>query len=113
MGYARNVYSASALLDMYAKCGKVDDANEVFKIMPDRNYVSWNAIIAGYAGKGDVKYCFLLLRAMEKEGVQLDDGTFSPLLTLLNEESFYKLTLQVHAKVEKLGLGCEVKCLMV
>ncbi|KAM3323036.1 putative pentatricopeptide repeat-containing protein [Capsicum chacoense] len=109
MGYVRNVYSASALLDMYAKCGKVDDANEVFKRMPERNYVSWNAIIAGYAGKGDVEYCFWLLRAMEKWGVKPDDGTFSPLLTLLNEERFYRLTMQVHAKVEKLGLGCEVK----
>ncbi|XP_004229762.1 putative pentatricopeptide repeat-containing protein At3g25970 [Solanum lycopersicum] len=109
MGYVGNVYAASALLDMYAKCGKVDDANEVFQTMPERNYVSWNAIIAGYAGKGDIEYGFWLLRGMEQEGVQLDDGTFSPLLTLLNENKFYKLTMQVHGKVEKLGLRCEVK----
>ncbi|KAJ8565581.1 hypothetical protein K7X08_008157 [Anisodus acutangulus] len=111
MGYLGNVYSASALLDMYAKCGKVDDANKVFQRMPERNYVSWNAIIAGYAGKGDIEYCFWLLRGMEQEGMQLDYGTFSPLLTLLNEDRFYKLAMQVHAKVEKLGLGCEVKVL--
>lgn len=109
MGYIGNVYSASALLDMYAKCGKVDDANEVFQRMPERNYVSWNAIIAGYASKGDIEYVFWLLRCMEKEGMKLDDGTFSPLLTLLNEDKFYKLTMQVHAKVEKLGLSCEAK----
>ncbi|OIS99549.1 PREDICTED: putative pentatricopeptide repeat-containing protein At3g25970 [Nicotiana attenuata] len=109
MGYVGNVYSASALLDMYAKCGKVDDANKVFQRMPERNYVAWNAIIAGYAGKGDIEYCFWLLRGMEQEAMQLDDGTFSPLLTLLNEERFYKLTMQVHAKVEKLGLCCQVK----
>lgn len=109
MGYVGNVYSASALLDMYAKCGKVDDANEVFQSMPERNYVSWNAIIAGYAGKGDIEYSFWLLRGMEHEGMKLDDGTFSPLLTLLNEDKFYKLAMQVHAKVEKLGLGCEAK----
>ncbi|CAN4125921.1 unnamed protein product [Withania somnifera] len=109
MGHVWNVYSSSALLNMYARCGKVDYAFKVFQYMPERNYVSWNAIIAGYAGKGDIGYCFWLLRDMEQEGVELDDGTFSPLLTLLNEERFYMLTMQVHAKVEKLGLGCEVK----
>ncbi|GFZ08263.1 pentatricopeptide repeat (PPR) superfamily protein [Actinidia rufa] len=45
--YGGDVYSASALLDMYAKCERVEDAYKVFRGMPERNFVSWNAMIAG------------------------------------------------------------------
>lgn len=104
-GYGENVYSGSALLDMYAKFGKVEEARKVFHYMPERNSVSWNALIAGYTEIGDLDSCFQLLKQMEcYDGVHLDDGTFSPLLTLFDDLKFYKLLSQVHAKVLKLGL---------
>lgn len=104
-GYEGNVYAASALLDMYAKCGRVGDAHKMFEYMPERNYVSWNALIAGYAEVGDQKNCFQLLRFMGHEGVRLDDGTFAPLLTLLDDPKKYKLTMQLHAAILKHGLA--------
>ncbi|CAI9113869.1 OLC1v1014560C1 [Oldenlandia corymbosa var. corymbosa] len=103
-GYGGNVYSGSALLDMYAKCGRVGDSYRVFQYMPERNSVSWNALIAGYAEIGDQESCFRLFKLMEQERVPLEDGTFVPLLTLLDDPVFYKLTMQLHAKVLKLGL---------
>ncbi|XP_047323399.1 putative pentatricopeptide repeat-containing protein At3g25970 [Impatiens glandulifera] len=104
MGYAGNVYPASALLDMYAKCDRIDDAFAVFQKMPERNSITWNALIAGYAEKGDIETCFWLLGSMEQEGVKLEDGTFTPLLTLLDDPDLYKLTTQVHSKIIKNGL---------
>ncbi|XP_071911711.1 putative pentatricopeptide repeat-containing protein At3g25970 [Coffea arabica] len=103
-GYGENVYSGSALVDMYAKCGRVEDADRVFQYMPERNSVSWNALIAGYAEIGDHESCFQLLKWMDNEGVGLQDGTFVPLLTLLDDSEYYELTMQIHAKVLKLGL---------
>ncbi|KAA8538410.1 hypothetical protein F0562_028044 [Nyssa sinensis] len=106
-GYGENVYSASALLDMYAKCDRVEDAHIVFQRMPERNSVSWNALIAGYAQVGDRETSFCLLDCMEQEGVRPDDGTFAPLLTLVDDPEFYKLTMQIHAKVIKHGLSSD------
>ncbi|KAG4927996.1 hypothetical protein JHK85_054482 [Glycine max] len=40
---------ANAIIDMYAKCGNIDKAAEVFSTMSERNLVSWNSLIAGYA----------------------------------------------------------------
>jgi pentatricopeptide repeat protein len=103
MGYAGNVYSASALLDMYAKCGRVEDAYVVFQCIPEPNSVSWNALIAGYVQAGDRGTAFWLLDCMEREGVKPDDGTFAPLLTLLDDADSYKLTMQIHSKIIKDG----------
>ncbi|XP_048434846.1 putative pentatricopeptide repeat-containing protein At3g25970 [Pyrus x bretschneideri] len=106
-GYVGNVYSGSALLDMYAKCGRVEEAYVVFKSLPERNSVSWNALIAGFVQVGDRKTAFWLLNFMEQEGVKLEDGTISPLLTLLDDVEFYKSVAQLHCKIIKHGLGCE------
>ncbi|KAG8375375.1 hypothetical protein BUALT_Bualt10G0093500 [Buddleja alternifolia] len=107
MGFDDNVYAASALLDMYAKCGVVEDANKVFKYMQGRNTVSWNALIAGYAEKGDFKRCIDLFSCMEMESVRVDDATFAPLLTLLDDVELYELTRQLHGKIMKRGLEHE------
>ncbi|GMI95127.1 hypothetical protein like AT3G25970 [Hibiscus trionum] len=104
MGYEENVYAGSALLDMYAKCEKVDDAYMVFEYLPEPNCVSWNALIAGFSQVGDRSTAFRLLHCMEKEGVRVEDGTFAPLLTLLDDIEFYKLAIQIHVKVIKHGL---------
>ncbi|RDX58322.1 putative pentatricopeptide repeat-containing protein, partial [Mucuna pruriens] len=104
MGLSENVFSGSALLDMYAKCGRVDDAYVVFWSMPERNYVSWNTLVAGYSRVGDCDMAFWVLSCMELEGVEIDDGTVSPLLTLLDGVEFYRLAMQLHGKIVKHGL---------
>ncbi|KAI3721934.1 hypothetical protein L2E82_32954 [Cichorium intybus] len=103
-GYEENVYSGSALLDMYAKCGGVMDAHKCFNCMPNRNSVSWNALISGYVETGDRMNSFQLFKSMHMEGVRLDDGTFSPILTLFDSPDFYELTMQVHCAIIKHGM---------
>ncbi|KAF5809414.1 putative tetratricopeptide-like helical domain superfamily [Helianthus annuus] len=41
LGCMSNVLCGSSLLDMYAKCGYIKDAIQVFDEMPVRNIVSW------------------------------------------------------------------------
>lgn len=107
MGFDDNVYAASALLDMYAKCGRVEDAHKVFKYMHERNTVSWNALIAGYAEIGNLECCVEFLRCMEMESVSVNDATFAPLLTLLKDVGLYQLTRQLQGKIMKRGLEHE------
>ncbi|CAA0823611.1 Putative pentatricopeptide repeat-containing protein [Striga hermonthica] len=106
-GYCSNVYAASALLDVYAKCGRVEDADRVFRSIPAPNKISWNALISGYVEVGNLSRCLELFSCMEMEEAGPDDATFAPILTLLREVRFYGLVMQLHGKITKRGLELE------
>lgn len=48
MGFESDVIISNHVLNMYAKCGKIEFARQVFDTMPERNLVSWSAMISGY-----------------------------------------------------------------
>jgi pentatricopeptide repeat protein len=54
-GQGSDVFVGSTLVDMYAKCGSMDDACGVFNKLPALNVVTWNAILAGCAMHGHAK----------------------------------------------------------
>lgn len=61
MGNELDVMIVTSLIDMYAKCGRIDASYRVFKAMPYRNVAMWNAMLNGLAmhGKGSaVLYMF-------------------------------------------------------
>ncbi|CAL4922838.1 unnamed protein product [Urochloa decumbens] len=47
-----DIKTGSALVDMYAKCGRVEDGRRVFDHMTERNVVTWTSMIDGYGKNG-------------------------------------------------------------
>ena len=75
-----NIVLATALVNMYAKCGEVEKAKDVFDEILCRDVVSWSAMIGGYARNGlgiEALKCF---RRMQNEGLVPDVITFVCLL---------------------------------
>ncbi|KAJ6753115.1 PENTATRICOPEPTIDE REPEAT-CONTAINING PROTEIN [Salix koriyanagi] len=56
MGREMHIMVGTALLDMYAKCGLIDMAFKVFKYLPKRNVVAWNAMLGGLSMHGRGKF---------------------------------------------------------
>ncbi|TYI70081.1 hypothetical protein E1A91_D08G197100v1 [Gossypium mustelinum] len=65
---------STALLTMYAKCGAMDLARDVFNNMPVKNVVSWNSMIMGYGTHGHVEKALDMFIDMEKRG-QIPNAT--------------------------------------
>lgn len=81
-GYQHNIYVATALVDMYAKCGNLDNASRVFESMAKKNEVSWNAMISGHAFHGRAKDSLSLFHHMLEDGkIVPDDITFVGVLS--------------------------------
>ena len=69
-GFGSDVVVESALVDMYIKCGSVDDACQVFNKMSQRDVVSWTGMISGYAQSGYGNEALGLFRQMQGAGVR-------------------------------------------
>nr|XP_017217384.1 PREDICTED: pentatricopeptide repeat-containing protein At1g31430 [Daucus carota subsp. sativus] len=44
----------NALLDMYAKCGCLDEARRIFDAMPRKNVICWTSMVSGYVNCGQL-----------------------------------------------------------
>ncbi|KAK3004177.1 hypothetical protein RJ639_019656 [Escallonia herrerae] len=66
-GFVSNTYVGNALIDMYGKCGSLDDAIIVWNNMVEKDRVSWNAIITACAANGMVLEALEFLHRMSFE----------------------------------------------
>ncbi|KAI9112301.1 hypothetical protein K1719_016824 [Acacia pycnantha] len=71
----------SALVDMYAKCGTIEKAIQVFETLPKRNVITWNAIIGGLAMHGRANDALNYFSRMERSRVSPSDVTYIAILS--------------------------------
>eukprot|EP01018_Ginkgo_biloba_P028161 Gb_32962 [translate_table: standard] len=76
-----NIFVGNALTTMYAKCGSIDNAVQVFDQMPERDVISWTAIISGYAQHGCAMEAIQLFEQMQLIGIKPNNITFIGVLT--------------------------------
>ncbi|XP_038986712.1 pentatricopeptide repeat-containing protein At2g21090-like [Phoenix dactylifera] len=76
-----NIFTSNALIDMYAKCGDMASAANVFDAMPERDVVSWNSMVTGFARNGHGKRSLAVFEQMMKAGVTPNHTTFLGVLS--------------------------------
>eukprot|EP01018_Ginkgo_biloba_P022101 Gb_10151 [translate_table: standard] len=80
-GFQRSIFVGSALVDMYGKCGSMDDACVAFDKIHTRDIVLWNSMIAGYAQNGFSKEALQVFEEMQQSGMKPDHITFIGVLS--------------------------------
>ncbi|KAL9395521.1 hypothetical protein Peur_009774 [Populus x canadensis] len=93
-GIFNDVYVGSALIDMYAKCGRMLASRLCFDMMPNRNLVSWNSLMAGYAMHGKTFEAINIFELMQRCGQKPDHVSFTCVLSActqggLTEEGWF------------------------
>ncbi|KAH9744575.1 hypothetical protein KPL70_003758 [Citrus sinensis] len=66
----------TALIDMYMKCGSLDEARRIFYSMTKKNVISYNVMIAGLGMNGFGEEALKCFAQMETEGIPKDDLIF-------------------------------------
>lgn len=104
MGMERDVYISSVSVDMYAKCGSLGKAREVFNKLPVKNVVSWNALIAAYAKHGYGEEALKLFDQMQFEGITPDAVTILCSLKACGSVGAIERGKEIHAEIERKSL---------
>lgn len=102
-GCQSNVFVGSSLVDMYARCGYLGESWLVFDKLGSKNEVSWNALIAGYARKGEGKEALDLFVRMQREGYRPTEFTYSALLCSCSSMGCLEQGKWLHAHLMKSG----------
>ncbi|XP_065880155.1 pentatricopeptide repeat-containing protein At5g27110 [Euphorbia lathyris] len=80
-GFETNEVVMGALLDMYAKCGAVNEALAVFHKLPERDIVSWTCMITAYGSHGQALRALRLFDEMQLSNAKPDVITFLAVLS--------------------------------
>lgn len=116
-GFQNDVFVSSALIDMYSKCGYLDDAHNLFDETPVRNVVSWTSMITGYVQNGRPHDALFLFKDFLNEEsvaendneneneneVSIDAVAMVSVLAACSRTSNKNVTQGVHSVVVKKG----------
>ncbi|KAK4402587.1 putative pentatricopeptide repeat-containing protein, mitochondrial, partial [Sesamum angolense] len=91
---------SNALIDMYAKCGRIRDARLVFDTMNERDVVSWNSMISAYSMHGLGAEALKMFESMQETDITPNQLTFVAVLSAcsntgsLDQGHYYFTTMQ-------------------
>ncbi|QCE15046.1 structure-specific endonuclease subunit SLX1 [Vigna unguiculata] len=80
-GFTANTSICNAIIDMYAKCGRIHISRQVFDRMKKRDIVSWNTMIIGYGIHGLYIEAFSLFHELLASSMKPDDVTLIAVLS--------------------------------
>ncbi|KDP23280.1 hypothetical protein JCGZ_23113 [Jatropha curcas] len=97
VGLDINLFVANALMDVYAKCGRVENSMELFVELPNRNDVTWNTMIVGYVQSGSGEKALSLFKTMLECQVQATEVTYSSTLRACASLAAMEPGIQIHS----------------
>ncbi|KAE9603362.1 hypothetical protein Lal_00008122 [Lupinus albus] len=90
-GFDNNIFIGSSLIELYAKCCSIDNANKVFKGTTHKDVVTWSSIIAAYGfhGRGE-EALKLFYQMVNSSDVKPNSVTFLSILSACSHAGLIK-----------------------
>ncbi|PIA43951.1 hypothetical protein AQUCO_01800185v1 [Aquilegia coerulea] len=102
IGLNLDPYVIASLIDMYAKCGRIERALEMFYKFNSKDKYCWNVIISGLALHGNGRAALDLFKAMQTRGLNPDDITFIGLLSACSHAGLVEEGCQLFESMENM-----------
>ncbi|TKY61478.1 putative pentatricopeptide repeat-containing protein [Spatholobus suberectus] len=103
-----NIILSSSILEMYAKCGSLKIARDLFNKMPHRNIVTWNSMINAYNQYERHHEALDLFFDMWTSDIYPDKATFLSVLSVCAHQCALALGQTVHAYLLKTGIATDI-----
>eukprot|EP00250_Pteridium_aquilinum_P004435 c14646_g1_i1 orf=1160-3871(-) len=98
----------TTLINMYGKCGDMENALKAFEGLREQNVVSWTAIMAGYAQHGHSKDALQIFEKMQRNGVVPNKITYVCILDAFNSKKDLEKAKQMHACIKHSGFDSDI-----
>ncbi|MCO5582323.1 hypothetical protein L7F22_036217 [Adiantum nelumboides] len=96
-GFELNTLVGTALVNLYAKCGSLDEARSLFDILTVRDAILWNTLIVACAQNKRGKEALQYLQSMQMEGLLPTEVTFASILDACASFAALRDGKRVHA----------------
>ncbi|KAF7148361.1 hypothetical protein RHSIM_Rhsim03G0018100 [Rhododendron simsii] len=101
--YRNNVFRGNNLVTMYVKFNRLDDAQQVFDEMFERNTITWTSLINGYSLVNDVESVVRMTHCMHESEEELNEHTLSVILRAVENPNEIIWGEQIHGFAIKSG----------
>lgn len=101
----------NALLGFYVELGCLNEVLKVFEVMPQRNVVSWNTLIAGLAGQDRPSETLGAFRVMQEEGMGFSWVTLTTVLPVCAQVTALHSGKEIHGQIIKSRKNADVPLL--
>ncbi|XP_055961077.1 pentatricopeptide repeat-containing protein At3g49170, chloroplastic [Mercurialis annua] len=110
LGFDSDPFVTNATMDMYAKCGELDDVRRIIPQPLERSRLSWNTLISSYARHGNFEMAKETFHEMLKFGMTPDNVTFISLLSACSHAGLVKEGLEYyHSMTKEFGISADIK----
>ncbi|XP_010912774.2 pentatricopeptide repeat-containing protein At5g16860 [Elaeis guineensis] len=98
-----DIFVGNAIIDVYAKCGMMEDACRVFNGMEVKDVVSWNVMVTGYSQNGNFCNALELFEKMHEENIPLNVVAWSAVIAGYAQRGHGQEALGVFRQMQLLG----------
>ncbi|XP_023742081.1 pentatricopeptide repeat-containing protein At4g14850 isoform X2 [Lactuca sativa] len=107
-GYPSSTYLINHLLSMYARCGQLGYAHRLFDEMPQRNLVSWTAMISAFSQNSEFAKAITTFCGMCVFGESPNQFAFSSVIQACSSLKSVQIGKQIHCLALKVGFSYEL-----
>ncbi|XP_010277283.1 PREDICTED: pentatricopeptide repeat-containing protein At4g13650 [Nelumbo nucifera] len=108
-GYSMDLSIGNSLINLYARCGRIQDAYSVFDMIDAKDQISWNGLISGFAQSGHSEESLQVFFQMNRVGVGANLFTFGSVVSACANIADLKQGKQIHAQIIKTGYDSDTE----
>ncbi|XP_049413314.1 pentatricopeptide repeat-containing protein At4g39530 [Solanum stenotomum] len=109
LGLDFDPHVTNALVDMYSKCGSLEEAHKMFNSTIQRDIACWNSMISTYAQHGKAKEALNMFEKMINDGLKPNNVTFVGVLSACSHVGLVKEGLRHFYSMSGFGIEPETE----
>jgi pentatricopeptide repeat protein len=103
-GQKAEIVMSSALINVYIKCGSLQDAHKIFQELQEHDVILWGSLIGGYVEHGFFSDAINLFHQMQCEGTEPDGVIFMYIIKACSRMVSQKLSNVIYSRIVESGL---------